>query len=95
MVTQDDLRRWSAAKNLSVTSLSIDPEISIALQEMYIELKQLRRDNLKLLNTDTLLEKFAEYVRDSKDTHYLDDNLTEKLEDIEHWIETHKIDLEI
>ena len=95
MIKQSDLHRWREAKNLAITSLNIDTEVAIAMQEMYIELKLLRQDNLKLLNTDTLIDKLVEYVRDSRDNHYISPDLEERIEDIEHWISTHKLDLEI
>lgn len=95
MVTQQDLQRWKEAKNLAITSLNVETSILIALQEMYIELKELRRHNLKLLNTDTLVEMLTAYVRDSREKHYLDDEMEDMISDIERWIETHNLDLEV
>ena len=62
MITQKTLNEWERVKNLAVKSFTIEPAIIIAIQEMYIESKGLRRDNLKLLNSEELINKLANFV---------------------------------
>lgn len=62
MITQKMLNEWERVKNLAVKSFTIEPAIIIAIQEMYIEAKWLRRDNLKLLNSEELINKLANFV---------------------------------
>ena len=62
MITQKMLNEWEKVKNLAVKSFTIEPAIIIAIQEMYIEAKGLRRDNLKLLNSEELINKMANFV---------------------------------
>lgn len=95
MITHKMLEEWRQAKNLAVTSLNIEPEIAVAVQEMYIEAKQLRKDNIKLLNMEGLIEKLAEYVRVSRERHYTDPEMDEILDDILYRATRENLDLEI
>ena len=95
MITRKMLEDWRQAKNLAVTSFNIEPDVVIAIQEMYIEAKQLRKDNLKFLNQQGLLEKFAEYVRMSRERHYADPDMDELFEELVHKIDNQKLDLEL
>lgn len=85
MITQKMLNDWERVKNLAVQSFTIEPAIIIAIQEMYIEAKWLRRDNLKLLNSENLINKLASFVhltvRDSVLTTEMED-LIEEIEEI-------------
>lgn len=62
MITREMLSQWREAKTLAIKSLSIDPTIVIAMQEMYIEAKCLRLENLRLLNSENLINKMALYI---------------------------------
>ena len=95
MITKQDLERWQNAKTLAIKSFATDPEVIIAMQEMYIELKQLRRENMKMLNLEDLLELFAKYTRISREQHYIDSELEELLEEIEDEIDRRNLNLEV
>lgn len=82
MITPAMLEEWRKAKNLAVTSLTLEPEVQVAMQEMYIEAKALRKDNLKLLNYEDLLLKALMYVIKSKEDHYLTPELEELYDEI-------------
>lgn len=62
MITPIMLEEWKTAKNLAIQSFTIDPSIIVAMQEMFIEAKGLRRDNLRLLNSENLINKMALYI---------------------------------
>ena len=85
MITQKTLNEWEKVKNLAVRSFTIEPAIIIAIQEMYIETKWLRRDNLKLLNSEDLINKLASFVhltiRDSVLTTEMED-IVDEIEEI-------------
>ena len=82
MITKEKLDEWRQAKVLAVANPNTDPEVMIAFQEMFIAAKQLRLDNLKLLNAQEVMEKMAEYIRHSHDEHYLDSRLEDLYEEI-------------
>lgn len=85
MITPKMLTEWSDAKTLAIKSLSIEPSIVIAMQEMFIEAKWLRRDNLRLLNSENLINKMALYIhmanRGQLYTHDMD-SLLDEIEEI-------------
>jgi len=89
------LKSWREAKTLAIKSYAIEPEILIAMQEMYIEAKQLRKDNLKLLNSEDLLKLMSEYVRVSRADHYISPELEELIEQIEDLIDSSNLALEV
>lgn len=95
MITEKMLERWRQAKNLSVTDLTIAPEIKTALMEMHIEAKALRRDNLRLLNFENLVEKMATYIQTSIDDHYIGPDLQDQIKDIDRYARHILIDLEL
>jgi len=95
MITRADLDRWHSAKTLAVLSCNIEPDIAIAMQEMFIEIKQLRKDNLKFLNMEELLGAMAEYIRVSREDHYMTETLTELLERIEDIVDASNLNLEL
>ena len=82
MITKATLESWRQAKNLAVMSFTTEPEVTIAIQEMYIEAKALRRDNLKLLNKQDLLDMLIRYVNASVEDHYMSVEMEELLEGI-------------
>lgn len=82
MITKAMLEEWRKAKNAAVLSLDIEPSLAVAVQEMYIEAKQLRRDNLRLLDTQDLLAKLLTYVGASAQNHYLTEDMEEDLDTI-------------
>jgi hypothetical protein len=94
MITKDMLESWRQAKNLAVVSLSTDPDIIVAIQEMYIEAKQLRRDNLRLLDRQDLFDALLEYVGGSAKDHYLTVEMEELLDLIRGYCDDLNIDLE-
>lgn len=95
MVTKEKLAEWNAAKVMAIKSFTTDPEVVIALQEMFIELKQLRRENMRYLNFEDLLSSFAEYVRLSRELHYVDDDLEALIDQIEGEIDRRNLNLEV
>ncbi len=95
MITREMLLRWREAVTLAIQSCTAEPAITIAMQEMYIEAKWLRRDNLKLLNSEDLIELMAKFLRLSVSDHYLNEDMEELLEKIEIHAKRHNIDLEL
>lgn len=95
MITESMLERWRQAKNLSATNLTLAPEIKIALSEMHIEAKALRRENLRLLNYGNLVEKMAVYMQTSIDEHYIGPDLQDQITDIDRYARHIMIDLEL
>jgi len=95
MITHKMLASWRQGVTLAISSLTIDPEITIAMQEMYIEAKALRRQNLRLLNSETLIDKLAEYVRLSTNNHYISPDLEDLIDDIDETARDMNINLEI
>lgn len=83
MITRKMLNEWHQAKTLAIKSLNIDPEIAIAMQEMFIEAKALRKENLALLNSRDIIDKMAEYIVISQRNHYIDDEMEELYSTIE------------
>lgn len=94
MITKSMLEDWRQAKNLAVCSFNIEPDVVVAIQEMYIEAKQLRKDNLKLLNKEELIEKLLAYTSMSMDDHYLTQGMQDTLEDIKDLCDDLNINLE-
>lgn len=82
MINKAQLDQWRRAKVLAITNPNTDAEVLITLQEMFIEVKALRRDNLRLLNHQDLMEKMARYIELSKAHHYISPDLEELLEEI-------------
>lgn len=82
MITKAMLERWQEAKNLAVKSFNIDKDVIIAMQEMYIEAKALRRDNLRLLNKEDLIDNMIQYVQLSQQNHYVDTEMEELYDEI-------------
>jgi ribosome assembly protein YihI (activator of Der GTPase) len=82
MITRQMLESWKRAKNEAVLSIDMPLETVLAIQEMYIEAKQLRRDNLKLLDREDLLNALLAYAASSKTDHYLTPEMEEHLERI-------------
>lgn len=82
MITQAMLIRWREAVTLAITSPTPEPAITIAMQEMYVEAKWLRRDNLKLLNSEDLITMMEKYILISEAEHYLDPEMEDLLADI-------------
>ena len=95
MITQENLTSWRLAKNLAVTSFTVEPEITIAIQEMYIEAKALRRENLRLLNKQDLFDKLLGYVSTSASEHYLTEELEDALSVIRDLCDNLNIELEV
>lgn len=95
MITKQKLEEWRAAKNLAVVSLSIEPSIIIAVQEMYIEAKSLRRDNLRLLDQQDLFDSLLAYVADSAKDHYLTEEMEARLEEIRDLCDSLNVELEL
>jgi len=95
VITEKMLERWRQAKNLSVTDLTLAPEIKTALMEMHIEAKALRKDNLRLLNYGNLVEKMAAYMQTSIDGHYIDPDMQDQIKDIVRYARHILIDLEL
>jgi hypothetical protein len=95
VITTKMLANWRQAKTLAVASLNIDPEITIAMQEMYIEAKYLRKENLRLLNSQSLIDRLTEYARLSFRNHYVDTEMEELMESIELLARDMNINLEI
>lgn len=95
MITRAMLLRWREAITLSINSLTTEPEIPIAMQEMYIEAKWLRRDNLLLLNSEDLIELMANFLRLSVTDHYLTEDMIDLLEEVDCLAKRMKIDLEL
>ena len=91
MITKAHLE---SAKNLAVMSFTTEPEITIAIQEMYIEAKALRRDNLRLLDKQDLFDKLMAYVKASAADHYLTDDMEESLDTIRDLCDNLNIELE-
>jgi hypothetical protein len=77
VITRKMLDSWHQAKILAIKSLNIDPEIAIAMQEMFVEAKALRKENLRLLNSRDIIDKMAEYIQISQRNHYIDDEMEE------------------
>ncbi len=94
MITRKMLDNWHQAKILAVKSLNIDPEIAIAMQEMFIESKALRKENLRLLNSRDIIDKMAEYIQISQKVHYIDDELEELYSRIDDMCKENNIYLE-
>lgn len=94
MITKSMLEEWRNAKNLAVASLTTDPSVIIAIQEMYIEAKALRRDNLKLLNKQDLLDKLLAYTRASAGDHYLTEEMEDQLDEIRDLCDDLNLELE-
>lgn len=94
MITKNTLEAWRTAKNLAVMSFNTEPEITIAIQEMYIEAKALRRDNLRLLNKQDLFDKLMVYVKASAADHYLTEAMEDTLDEIRDLCDTLNIELE-
>lgn len=94
MITKAHLESWRTAKNLAVMSFNTEPEITIAIQEMYIEAKALRRDNLRLLDKQDLFDKLMAYVKASAADHYLTDDMEESLDTIRDLCDNLNIELE-
>jgi len=95
MITTEMLIRWREAVALSITSCAAEPAITVAMHEMYIEAKWLRRDNLKLLNSENLIELMAKYISISSSEHYLDDEMENLLVEIEKLSKHININLEL
>lgn len=95
MITKDMLLRWREAVTLAITSCAAEPAITIAMQEMYIEAKWLRLNNLKLLNSENLIELMAKYIHISATEHYLDPEMEDLLEEIEKLSKHLNINLEL
>lgn len=95
MITRDMLIRWREAVTLAITSPTPEPAITIAMQEMYIEAKGLRRDNLKLLNSENLIELMADYIKISTEDHYIDPEMEYLLEKIDRLSNHLQINLEL
>jgi len=83
MITREMLVRWREAVTLAIQSCTAEPAVTMAMQEMYIEAKWLRRDNLKLLNSEDLIELMAKFVRQSITDHYLTEDMEDLIEEIE------------
>jgi len=95
MITKEMLTRWREAVTLAITSRNPEPAITIAMQEMYIEAKGLRRDNLKLLNSENLIELMAKYIVLSSTEHYIDEEMEDLLIEIEKLSKHININLEL
>jgi len=95
MITKKQLEEWRIAKNLAVVSINIEPSVTIAIQEMYIEAKALRKDNLHLLNRQDLFDKLITYMQVSSEDHYLSEEMEELLEEIRELCDTENINLEL
>lgn len=95
MITKQKLEEWRAAKNLAVTSLTLEPTTTIAIQEMYIEAKALRRDNLQLLNKQDLFDHLLAYCVASVKDHYLTEEMEAQLEVIRDLCDSLNIELEL
>lgn len=72
-----------------------DPESCIAMQEMYIELKTLRRENLRLLDRDDLFNALVNYYVHSRAHHYLTPELEDLVTEIEDLADSANVPLEI
>lgn len=83
MITREMLVEWREAKALALHSHSIEPTIVIAMQEMYIEAKALRRDNLSLLNSENLINKMALYINKAFKGHQYTDEMDALIDEIE------------
>ena len=94
MITHAMLVRWQEAKNIAVKSFNIDKDVIIAIQEMYIEAKALRKDNLSLLNREDLITRLIEYVRLSQENHYVDSDMEDLYDDIKRLANRLRIPLE-
>ena len=94
MITKEVLEGWRQAKNLAICSFTTEPAIVMAIQEMYVEAKQLRRDNLRLLNKQDLLDALLTYVDESAGDHYLTPEMEEQLNTIRDLCDTLNIQLE-
>jgi hypothetical protein len=94
MITPQMLHEWHQAKTLAIKSLNIDPEIAIAMQEMYIEAKALRKENLRLLNSRDIIDKMAEYIGVSQRNHYIDEEMEVMYSNIEDMCSENFINLE-
>ena len=95
MITKEMLARWREAVTLAITSPTPVPAITVAMQEMYIEAKWLRRDNLMLLNSENLIELMAKYIHISSSEHYLDEEMEDLLVEIEKLSKHMNINLEL
>ena len=95
MITKEMLARWREAVTLAISSPTPEPSITIAMQEMYIEAKWLRRDNLMLLNSEHLIELMAKFIQISSEEHYLDEEMEELLLKIEKLSDHMNINLEL
>lgn len=95
MITKTKLEEWRAAKNLAVTSLTLEPTTTIAIQEMYIEAKALRRDNLLLLNKQDLFDHLLAYCSASVKDHYLTEEMELQIEEIRDLCDSLNIELEL
>ena len=94
MITKPMLDSWQKAKDLAVCSITTEPEIIVAIQEMYIEAKLLRRENLKLLDRQDLFDKLLEYVDSSAGDHYLTEEMEDMLSSIRDACDELNIELE-
>ncbi len=95
MITRAMLIRWREAVTLAITSPAPQPSITIAMQEMYIEAKGLRRDNLKLLNSEDLIELMAKFLRLSIRDHYLTPDMEDMIDEIDELCKQNNLDLEL
>ncbi len=95
MITKEMLVRWREAVTLAISSPTPEPAITIAMQEMYIEAKGLRRDNLMLLNSENLIELMWRYINISSTEHYVDEEMEELLVKIEKLSKHININLEL
>jgi len=95
MITTEMLMRWSKAKDLAITSTVMEQESIIAMQEMFIECKNLRLKNFRLLEAQEVLDSLAEYVRIARRDHYITPLMEDLYERIQESSEHFNITLEL
>lgn len=71
MITYDMLERWRLAKNAAIINEKLDIEVTTIIQEMYIECKELRQDNFKLLDQNELLDAALLFIESIRINNYL------------------------
>lgn len=95
MITKEDLARWQQVKNNAITQQALTDEDVIGIQEMYVELKQLRKENFRVVEVAETMNLMSKYIRTTKQENFISDKLEILFEQIEAQSEHYNLNLEL